>query len=123
MPFLFAAGAILAAGDVPVDIAARFVKIVSSSHVACKDAAMATALGPAVDPASKFAWGASESEVKALKAAGKCVITSKVEWLASGGSIAIVEEGGKPQMYIHSGNVAASGVTLPDAVLKVSKRQ
>ena len=39
-----------------------------------------------------------------------------------GGSIAVVEEGGKPQIYLHMGNLAASGVTLSDAVLKIGKR-
>jgi hypothetical protein len=125
-PAVLLAAAALQAGDVPADIAARFVKIISSGKVACKDATMASALGGvgcAVDGGAKFAWAASEAEVKSLKAAGKCVITSRLEWLASGGTVAIVEEGGRPQMYIHSGNLAASGASLPDAVLKVSKRQ
>lgn len=122
---LLAVGA-LQAGEVPAEIAAKFVKIISSGKVACKDAGMTAALGGVgctVDAGAKFAWAASESEVKSLKAAGKCVITSHLEWLAAGGTVAIVEEGGRPQMYIHSGNLAASGAALPDAVLKVSKRQ
>lgn len=126
IPALLLLAAPLPAGDVPLGVAARFVKIISSGKVACKDGSMVAALGTvgcAVDPGSKFAWGSSEGEVKALMAAGKCVITSKVEWLSSGGTIAIVEEGGKPQMYIHTGNLGASGATLPEAVLKVSKRQ
>lgn len=124
-PIVLLAALPLASGEVPAEIAARFVKIISSGKVACKDSGMVAALtagGCAVDPGSKFAWGASESEVKSFAAAGKCVITNKVEWLAAGGTIAIVEEGGKPQMYIHSGNLQASGTALPEAVLKVSKR-
>jgi hypothetical protein len=124
-PIAFLAALSLNAGEVPPEIAARFVKIISSGKVACKDATMATALGGAgcaVDPGSKFAWAASEGEVKSLSAGGKCVITNRVEWLASGGTIAIVEEGGTPQMYIHSGNLQASGASLPEAVLKVSKK-
>ncbi len=124
-PIVFITALSLNAGEVPPEIAARFVKIISSGKVACKDGAMAAALGGAgctVDAGSKFAWGASEGEVKALAAGGKCVITNHVEWLASGGTVAIVEEGGKPQMYIHSGNLQASGASLPEAVLKVSKK-
>jgi hypothetical protein len=116
----------LAAGDVPAATMARFVKIISSGKVACKDSTMAEELGKVgvtVDSSSSFAWASSESEVKSLKAAGKCVICGNLSWLASGGTVAIVEEGGKPQMYIHSGNLGASGVALPDAVMKVSKRQ
>lgn len=117
---------LMVAGDVPAPIAAKFVKIISSGHVACKDSEMAAALaaaGVTVDAGSKFAWAGSEGEVKALKAAGKCVLGNKLEWLTSGASLVIVEEGGKPQMIIHAGNLGASGATLPDAVLKVSKRQ
>ncbi len=116
----------VAAGDVPAPIAAKFVKIISSGKVACKDADMAAALttvGAAIDPGAKFAWAGSEGEVKALKAAGKCVLGSKLEWLASGATLVIIEEGGKPQMIIHAGNLQASGASLPEAVLKVSKRQ
>ena len=114
------------AGDVPPEMAAKFVKIVSSGKVACKDATMAGELakvGATVDPSSKFAWASSESEVKSLKAAGKCVLGNKLEWLTAGATLVIVEEGGKAQMIIHAGNLAASGASLPEAVLKVSKRQ
>ena len=117
---------LVTAGDVPPAIAAKFVKIISSGKVACKDADMAAALtaaGAAIDPGAKFAWAGSESEVKALKAAGKCVLGNKLEWLTSGATLVIVEEGGKPQMIIHAGNLSASGASLPEAVLKVSKRQ
>ncbi len=116
----------LVAGDVPAATLARFVKIISGGKVACKDSGIAEELGKVgvtIDPGSSFAFASSESEVKSYKAAGKCVICGNLSWLAAGGTIAIVEEGGKPQMYIHSGNLGASGATLPEAVLKVSKRQ
>ncbi|HJV89119.1 MAG TPA: hypothetical protein VJ623_02345 [Holophagaceae bacterium] len=117
---------LLTAGDVPAPIAAKLVKIVSSGKVACKDSEMAaalTAVGVSVEPGAKFAWAASEGEVKSLKAAGKCVLGNKLEWLVSGATLVIIEEGGKPQMIIHAGNLTASGATLPEVVLKVSKRQ
>lgn len=125
---LAAAG--LSAGDLPADIQAKFIKILATNagspgKVACKDAEVAAALGAAgmtADPASKVAWAGTEAEVKAYKAAGKMVICGKLEWLPAGGSIAVVEEGGKPQIYLHMGNIAASGVTLSDAVLKIGKR-
>lgn len=123
-------GLALLSGDLPADVQAKFVKILASSansagKVACKDAAVAAELGKlgvGADSASKVAWAGNEGEVAALKAAGKLVICGKLEWLPKGGSIAIIEEGGKPQIYLHMGNIAASGVTLSDAVLKIGKR-
>lgn len=120
----------LSAGDLPADIQAKFIKILaanagSAGKVACKDPGVTAALGGAglaADPASKVAWAGSEADVKAYKAAGKMVICGKLEWLPEGGSIALVEEGGKPQIYLHMGNIAASGITLSDAILKIGKR-
>lgn len=122
--------AVLSAGDLAPDQQAKFIKILASSagsagKVACKDAALAGELakmGMANDAGSKVAWAASEAEVKSLKAAGKLVICGKLEWLAAGGGIAIVEEGGKPQIILSMGNIAASGITLSDAVLKIGKK-
>jgi hypothetical protein len=120
----------LSAGDLPADVQAKFIKILAGSansagKVSCKDAAVQgelSKIGVNNDPGSKVAWAGSDGEVKALKGAGKLVICGKLEWLQSGGSIAIVEEGGKPQIYLHMGNIAASGVALSDAVLKIGKK-
>jgi len=131
---LFAAGffsVAMSAGDLPADVQAKFVKILASSagsagKVSCKNATLAAELskqGVATDDGSKVAWASSEGEVKALKAAGKLVICPTLAWLSAGGSIAVVEEGGKPQIYLHMNNIAASGVTLSDAVLKIGKKQ
>ncbi len=124
------AAAGLNAGDLPPAVQAKFIALLAKSaqsagKVACKDAALAAKLadeGVAVDSGSKVAWGATEGEVKSLKAAGKLVICGRLEWLPAGGSIAIVEEGGKPQIYLHMGNIAASGVPLSENVLKIGKR-
>ena len=118
------------AGELSPDMQAKFVKILASSagsagKVGCSNAALQTELGKvgiANDPSAKVAWASSEAEVKALKAAGKLVLCGKLDWLSAGGSIAIVEEGGKPQIYLHMGNIAASKVPLSDAVLKIGKR-
>lgn len=114
------------AGEVPAPVSAKLVKIVTSGKVACKDTEMAgelAKLGVTIDPGAKFAWAGSEGEVKSLKAAGKCVLGNKLEWLTSGATLVIILEADKPQMIIHAGNLAASGATLPDLVMKVSKRQ
>jgi hypothetical protein len=120
----------LVGGELPPELQAKFIKILASNagsagKVACKNAALAAKLsevGMSVDAGAKVAWASSEGEVASQKAAGKMVICGFLEWLPKGGSIAVVEEGGKPQIYLHMGNIAASGVTLGDAVLKIGKR-
>lgn len=118
------------AGDLPADVQAKFVRIIcgaagSPGKVFCKDGAVLAELGKigvAHDPGSRLAWASGTGEVKAQKAAGKLVICGKLDELPAGGSIAVVEEGGKPQIYLHMGNIAASGVTLSDTILKIGKR-
>ena len=39
-----------------------------------------------------------------------------------GGCIAIIEEGGKPAIYLHMQNINASGVALSEAILKIGKQ-
>jgi hypothetical protein len=120
----------LPAGELPPAIQAKFVKILASSagspgKVACTSAALLPELssqGMSADPGSKLAWAGTEAEVKALKGAGKLVVCGHTEWLNAGGAIAVVEEGGKPQIYLHMSNISASGVTLSDAVLKIGKK-
>lgn len=127
--WVLAAGLNAWAGDIPPAVQAKFVKILAAAagspgKVACKDAEVLAELekiGVAQDAGAKVAW-AKSGEVAALKAAGKFVICSKLDDLPKGGSIAIVEEGGKPQIYLHMGNISASGVTLSDSVLKIGKR-
>ena len=121
----------LSAGELPPEVQAKFIRIIASSagsagKVNCKDAAVGaelTKLGVASDPSSKVAYAGTEGEVKSLKASGHLVICGTLGWLSSGGSIAIVEEGGKPRIYLHMGNIGGSGVTLSDAVLKIGRKQ
>jgi len=118
------------AGDLPAEIQARFIKILANSancggRVGCKQPTLLpelAKLGIAVDSGAKVAWAASDVEAKALKSAGKLVICGKLEWLSAGAAIAVVDEGGKPQIYFQMSNLATSGVTLSDSVLKVGKR-
>jgi len=118
------------AADLSADVQVKFIALLAKSagspgKVACKDGNLHGELGKqglVNDPTSKVAWATSEAEVKALKAAGKMVICGHLEWLPAGGSIAIVEEGGKPQIYLHMGNIAASSAPLSDNILKIGKR-
>ena len=113
----------------PLEIQAKFVKILLSSAgqfgFACNDPSLKAKLesmGVSVGPGFKYAWGSSEAEVRALKAQDRFIICPTVDWLKSGGCIAIVEEGGKPTLYIHVANTKASGVTVSDAISRIAKK-
>ena len=113
----------------PVDTQAKFLKVLLSSSgqfgFACNDEVLKKKLeelGVSVGPGFKYAWGSSEPEVRALKAQGRFIICPNVDWLKSGGCIAIVEEGGKPQLYLSTANTKASGVTVSDAIIKIAKK-
>jgi hypothetical protein len=119
----------LGAQDLAPETQAKFLKILLSSTgqfgFACADPGFKAKLessGLSVAPGFKMAWAASEAEVKSLKAAGKLVIVPKLAWLKAGGSIAIVEEDGKPQIYVNAANVKASGMTLSDTIAKMAKK-
>lgn len=127
---LILASSFLMGGELPADVQAKFVKLLagyagSAGKVACKDGVLngeLAKLGVTSDAGSKVAWAVTEAEVRSLKAAGKLVLVGKLEWLPAGGSIAVVEEGGKPQIYLHMGNISASGVALSDTVMKIGKK-
>jgi hypothetical protein len=119
----------LNAQDLAPETQAKFLKILLSSTgqfgFACADPGFKSKLeanGIAVSPGFKMAWAESEAEVKSLKASGKLVIVPKVAWLKLGGGIAIVEEQGKPQIYLSASNVKASGMTLSDTIVKMAKK-
>jgi len=121
----------LSAGELPPEVQAKFIRIIASSagsagKVGCKEGAVIAELaklGVAVDGGAKVAWAGSEGEVKSLKASGHLVICGNERWLPNGASVAVVEEGGKPQIYLHMGNIGESGVTLSDAVLKIGRKK
>lgn len=116
------------AGDVPPATQAKLLIIISRSagsggKVDCQfDPILAKGFGADNDASSKIAWGTTESQVKSLKASGKLVVCSSLDLLPKGGSIAIVEEDGKPQIYLHMGNINASKVPLSDTILKIGKK-
>lgn len=120
----------LAGGELPVEAQAKFIKILaisagSPSRIACNDPAVMAQLakmGFTQDPAAKVAWAANENDVRSLKAPGRLIICGKLELLMAGGSAAIVDESGKPSIYLSMLNLSNTGVTLSDAVLKIAKR-
>jgi len=111
-------------GDLPVPLQAKFVKLIAgTAGIRCGSAEMAEqikAAGGSVNPGSKIAYASNEAEIASLK--GNLIIVPKLEWLPKGGCLAIVEEAGKPAIYIHLGNYEKCGVTVPDAIVKIGKR-
>jgi hypothetical protein len=79
-------------------------------------------VGISVSPGFKLAWAASEAEVKTLKTDGRLVVVPKLDWLKLGAGIAVVNVEGLPQLYVNMVNVKASGLTLPDAIIKIAKK-
>jgi hypothetical protein len=118
----------LLAGELPAETTAKLIKVVvngSGGKIMCRDGAMKAALesaGVQTEAGSKIVWSSNPTEIRMMKSQGKLIITSRPENLGLGASIAITEDGGKPKIYLHSGNLAASGVTVSDAILKIGEK-
>ena len=119
----------LQAQSASVDLQAKFVKVLLASTgqfgFACNEPALKAKLesmGVSVGPGFKLAWGSSEPEVRALKAQGRFIVCTNVDWLKDGASLAIVDAGGKPELYLDPANVKASGMALPDAIAHIAKK-
>ena len=118
----------LTAAELPVETAAKLVKVVvngTGGKITCRDGAMKAALesnGVVVDSSASIIWSSSPIEIRMLKSRGKLIITSRPDQLDMGAAIAIAEDGGRPKIYLHPANLAASGISLPDAVLKIGEK-
>ena len=126
--FVATLGLSLPAAELPIETAAKLVKVVvngTGGKITCRDGAMKAALesnGVQVDSSANIVWSSSAVEIKMLKARGKLIITSRPENLGMGACIAIAEDGGRPKIYLHPTNLAASGISLPDSVLKMGQK-
>jgi len=115
--------------DLPTDFKIRFLKILLKSsnlpnQVACSDNQLLEELkkaGIEISPGAGVAWAKTSVEVQKLKESGKMVVCPSLDLLNSGGSIAIVEEGGKPAVYLHRKNFKESGMILGDSIFKIAK--
>jgi hypothetical protein len=112
-------GSLLAADDgLPRPLMARFVVALArlantGKHVACHEAVMSRELknlGMTLDDAAPLAFASSEAEVRSLAAARKVVVTPSLDLLVKGGAIAIVQEDGKPSIYLHLRHLDETGV-------------
>lgn len=120
----------LGAGEVPIEVKTKVIRILATSvgpagKVQCKDPVLQVELarlGLYQEGSAPFAYAGTEAEVRAFRSAGKLVICGRVDWLAAGAAIALVEEHDHPQIYFHLANLAAGPVVLSDAVLKLGKK-
>lgn len=120
----------LAADNLPNEITVKMITLIAKSaksdnKILVKDSAMKDELakvGYSNDDSASIAWAASINEVKSMKKAGKLVMCGNLDWLSEGGCVAFIEESGRPQIYLHLGNINSSGVHLSDSILKVGKK-
>lgn len=116
----------LPAGELAPEVAAKLIKIIASAtggKISCRDSGMKAALeaaGITVDGDSKLVWATNPVEIKMLR--GRLVIVGRKEFLSAGAGIALVEDGGKPKIYLNQAAITASGVTMPDAIYKVGEK-
>ena len=118
----------LSAGDLSAATTAKFVRLLlqgAGVHaVACGEREVAgelTNLGVALDPESKVVWADSDKDVARFAKQGRMVICGSKVLLGSGATLAVVAEGGHPVIYLNPRALTASGVTLPDNIVKLAK--
>lgn len=118
-----------AAADVAPDLQAKFVKVIAR-HASSKDRVAVTQaglkaelekLGVSIEASARVAYAGSLEEVKAMAAERKLVVCGNLAWLPQGASIAIVEENGKPAIYVHTGNLEATGIKVAPAIMRIGR--
>jgi hypothetical protein len=130
LPALLLGASQPAHSDIPPELMAKFLKVIctnsgSPGRISIQDGALSKAmdaLGVTSDKGAKVAWATNEADIKALAAAGKLVVCNRLNLLPEGGSIAIVEEDGKPAIYLHTGHIAQSGAKVSGSILRIGKQ-
>jgi len=121
----------LAADEVPVREAAKFLLILATSagsegRVACKEIDMVMQLKKSeisVDAKANVAWSFNPDQTRFYASQGKLVVCSSRKLFAEGGAIAFERIGGRLTIFVHQANMAKSGVTLPESFLRMAVKQ
>jgi len=118
----------LLGGDLAAPTTAKFIRVIvqasGGGKVGCADKEIAgelTGLGVATDPEAKVCWAGSDKDVIRFVGLRRLVICGNPDWLSQGASVAVTAEGGRPAIYLNLKNLGATGVTLPDSIVKISK--
>jgi hypothetical protein len=95
-----------------------------SGRIACRDVDLAMKLkknGVSVDPRSSVAWASTIDQACKFRDEHKFVICSNPDFLEVGACLAIFREHGKPVFILNLKNYKASGIQLPDTLMKLVK--
>jgi len=95
----------------------------SAPSVACEETALLAELlkrGVRPNPVSPVAWASTVEDLIRFK--GKLILCEHLDWLQRGASIALIEEEGRPAVYLNEANIQASGVQLPESVLHFGRK-
>jgi hypothetical protein len=119
----------LAQTPVAFAVGAKLLRVITGTEgaaakVACTHGEMGMELrriGVQVDPASEFAFAASEADLKTYLREGKLVVSNSLDLLRGGAVLAMVMEGGKPALYIAT-QATRDQQRLPPAIVKAAKR-
>jgi hypothetical protein len=118
----------LAADEVPVEEAAKFLRILatnsgSEGRVACKELDMVIQMkkqGISVDAKANVAWAFTPSQTRFYLEEKKLVVCSSRKLFAEGGAIAFERINGRLTILYHQANLDKSGVHLPDSFLRLA---
>ena len=116
----------LSGEEVPVEEAAKFLRILATSagsegRVACKELDMVIQMkkqGISVDAKANIAWAFTSSQTKFYVDEKKLVICNSRKLFANGGAIAFERVNGRLVILYHQENLEKSGVHLPDSFLR-----
>ena len=107
---------------------AKFIRVVvqgaGAKGVAGADKELAgelANLGVPVDPDSKVVWSDSDKDIPRLAKQGKLVICGSRNLMPLGASIGVTAEGGRPVLLVNPKALSATGVVLPDSLIKLAK--
>jgi len=118
----------LAAEEVPVEEAAKFLRILattsgSEGRVACKELDMVIQMkkqGISVDAKANVAWAFTSAQTKFYVEEKKLVVCSSRKLFAEGGAIAFERINGRLIILYHQGNLDKSGIHLPESFLRLA---
>ena len=121
-------GTSLLAGELAPSTEAKVIRTIAMASgggkVECADkelAGLLTGLGVSLDAGAKLAWADTDKDVARMSKQGKLVMCGNQDWFAQGAAMAVTAEGGRPVIYLQMTNLALSGVSLPDSIVKLSK--
>lgn len=125
---LFCMTGSLWAGDLAPATIAKFIRVVvqgaGAKSVACADKEIAgelAGLGVTVEADAKVVWSESDKDIPRLAKQGKLVICGSRNLMAQGASVGVTAEGGRPVLLVNPKALAATGVVLPDSIIKLAK--